>query len=77
MTKTGLEFGILVIVICLVFGICDLEFLVTTTYCRMGKRPLQPPLGIARSRVLRARLLYWTKVSTSIVWPSVRMVTAP
>ena len=27
MTKTGLEFGILVIVICLIFGICDLEFL--------------------------------------------------
>jgi len=27
MTKTGLEFGILVIVICLLFDICDLEFL--------------------------------------------------
>ena len=27
MTKIGLEFGILVIVICLIFGICDLEFL--------------------------------------------------
>ena len=27
MTKTGLEFGILVIVICLLFVICDLEFL--------------------------------------------------
>jgi len=27
MTKTGLEFGILVIVICLMFDICDLEFL--------------------------------------------------
>ena len=27
MTKTGLEFGILVIAICLIFGICDLEFL--------------------------------------------------
>jgi len=26
MTKTGLEFGISVIVICLIFGICDLEF---------------------------------------------------
>ena len=26
MTKTGLEFGILVIVICLIFVICDLEF---------------------------------------------------
>jgi len=27
MTKTGLEFRILVIVICLIFEICDLEFL--------------------------------------------------
>jgi hypothetical protein len=27
MTKTGLEFVILVIVICLIFVICDLEFL--------------------------------------------------
>jgi len=27
MTKTGLEFGISVIVICLIFEICDLEFL--------------------------------------------------
>jgi hypothetical protein len=27
MTKTGLEFKILVIVICLLFEICDLEFL--------------------------------------------------
>ena len=26
MTKTGLEFGTLVIVICLIFVICDLEF---------------------------------------------------
>ena len=29
MTKTDLEFGISVIVICLIFVICDLEFLVT------------------------------------------------
>jgi len=29
MTKTGLEFRILVIVICLIFDICDLEFLDT------------------------------------------------
>ncbi len=29
MTKTSLEFGILVIVICLIFEICYLEFLVT------------------------------------------------
>ena len=27
MTKIGSEFGILVIVICLIFGICDLGFL--------------------------------------------------
>ncbi len=27
MTKTGLEIGISVIVICLIFDICDLEFL--------------------------------------------------
>jgi len=77
MTKTSLEFGILVIVICLVFGICDLKFLVTTAYCRMRKRPLKPPLGVAQSRILRVHILYSTKVSTSILWPSVRMVTAP
>ena len=29
MTKTGLGFRILVIVICLIFVICDLEFLIT------------------------------------------------
>ena len=66
MTKTGLEFGILVIVICLVFVICDLKFLVTTTYCRMGKRPLQPPLGIARSRVL-PRTAGFSKVLDSLL----------
>jgi hypothetical protein len=27
MTKTNLEFGILVIVVCLIFEFCDLEFL--------------------------------------------------
>ena len=36
MTKTGLEFGILVIVICLIFGICDLEFLVTLAAATTG-----------------------------------------
>jgi hypothetical protein len=77
MTKTGLVFGILVIVICLVFVICDLKFLVTKAYCRMRKRPLKPPLGVARGRVLRVRILYLTKVATSILWPSVQMVTAP
>ena len=46
------KFGILVIVICLRFEICDLKFLVTPAYCRMRKRPLKPPLGVARSRVL-------------------------
>jgi hypothetical protein len=32
MTKTGLGFGILVIVICLIFVICDLEFLFLQYY---------------------------------------------
>jgi hypothetical protein len=36
MTKTGLEFGILVIVICLLFEICDLEFFVAPPDCRKG-----------------------------------------
>jgi hypothetical protein len=37
MTKTGLEFVILVIVICLLFEICDLEFLMTPADCRKGE----------------------------------------
>ena len=43
MTKTGLEFGILVIVICLIFVICDLEFLVTQADCRKRGKSLEAP----------------------------------
>ena len=35
MTKTGLEFRILVIVICLIFVICDLEFLTLQCFSRL------------------------------------------
>ena len=45
MTKTGLEFGILVIVICLIFAICDLEFLVTSADCRKRGKSKQAPSG--------------------------------
>ena len=61
MTKTGLEFGnlgparrvgspseartILVIVICLIFAICDLEFLVTSADCRKRGKSMQAPSG--------------------------------
>jgi len=45
MTKTGLEFGILIIVICLIFDICDLEFLVIPADFRMKVRRQKPPLG--------------------------------
>jgi len=58
MTKTGLEFRILVIVICLIFDICDLEFLVASADFRMKERRPKPPLGLVQSRVLRARILY-------------------
>jgi hypothetical protein len=37
------RFRILVIVICLIFEICDLEFLVTLADCRKGERLLKPP----------------------------------
>jgi hypothetical protein len=57
MTKTALEFVILVIVIYLLFEICDLEFLVTPADCRKEERPLKPPQGAAQSRVLWARIL--------------------
>ena len=59
MTKTQnkFEFQILVIVICLIFDICDLEFLVTPADCRKEERPLKPPQGAAQSRVLWARIL--------------------
>ncbi|PNV86064.1 MAG: hypothetical protein C0610_08610 [Desulfobacteraceae bacterium] len=58
MTKTGLEFRILVIVICLIFVICDLEFLVTSADFPMKERRQMPPLEVVQSRVLRARLFY-------------------
>jgi hypothetical protein len=45
MTKTDLEFRILVIVICLIFVICDLEFLVTPADCRKGERAFNPLRG--------------------------------
>jgi len=57
MTETGFEFGILVIVICLIFEVCDLEFLVTSADCRKrgktieapsGSSPKQGPLGQTR-----------------------------
>jgi hypothetical protein len=43
MTKTGLEFGILVIVICLLFEICDLEILVTSADCRNSGKTIEAP----------------------------------
>jgi hypothetical protein len=45
MTKTGLEFGILVIVICLIFDICDLEFLVTPADCRKRGKSIEASSG--------------------------------
>jgi hypothetical protein len=58
MTKTGLEFGILVIVICpstwlrvvslsnhLLFDICDLEFLVTPADCRKRGKSIEASSG--------------------------------
>jgi len=58
MTKTGLEFVILVIVICLLFDICDLEFLMSPLDCRKGGRVWEPPLGVVQSRTIWAQLLY-------------------
>ena len=49
---------ILVIVICLIFVICDLEFSVTPGDSRIKERPLKPPQGAAQSRVFWARILY-------------------
>ncbi|MDH3852729.1 MAG: hypothetical protein OEV09_16895, partial [Deltaproteobacteria bacterium] len=49
---------ILVIVICLIFVICDLEFLVTSADFPMKERRQMPPLEVVQSRVLRARLFY-------------------
>jgi hypothetical protein len=63
---------ILVIVICpsiwlrvvslsnhLLFEICDLEFLVTSTDCLKGERLLKPPHGAVQGRVLRVQVLYY------------------
>ena len=48
MTKTGLEFVILVIVICLIFVICDLEFLVTPANVRLKERRQKPPMWLTQ-----------------------------
>ena len=45
MTKTALEFVILVIVIYLLFEICDLEFLVTPADCRQWGKTIEAPTG--------------------------------
>ena len=59
MTKTGLEFGNSVIVICLIFEICDLEFLVTLADCRKGGKTIEAPQRAAQNQVLWVRILYW------------------
>jgi len=73
MTKTGLEFGILVIVICLIFDICDLEFLVTLADFRMKERRQKPPLGAAQSRVPRAWILYSMAALPSVLSTSLTL----
>ena len=45
MTKTGLEFWILVIVIYLLFEICDFEFLVTSADCLKKGKTIEAPSG--------------------------------
>jgi len=45
MTKTGFEFCILVIVICLLFEICDLGFLVTSADCRKRGKNIEASSG--------------------------------
>ena len=77
MTKTGLEFGILVIVICLIFDICDLEFLVTPADFRMKERRQKPPLGAAQSRVFRARILYSMAALPSVPSTSLCLASSP
>jgi predicted Co/Zn/Cd cation transporter (cation efflux family) len=54
MTKTGLEFGILVIVICLIFDICDLEFISHFSRLLQGGKSMEAPFVAVRSRVLCA-----------------------
>ena len=72
-TKTGLEFRILVIVICLIFDICDLEFLVTLADFRMKERRQKPPLGAAQSRVPRAWILYSMAAFPSVLSTSLTL----
>ena len=50
MTETGLEFRILVIVICLIFVICYLEFLVLLYSSRLaqGGKSMEAPSGGSR-----------------------------
>jgi hypothetical protein len=43
---------ILVIVICLLFEICDLEFLVTTADCLKWVKTIEAPQAAAQSRIL-------------------------
>ncbi len=45
MTKTGLEFEILVIVICLIFDICDLEFSSHFSRLLQGGKSIEAPSG--------------------------------
>ena len=82
MTKTGLEFGnlgparrvgssseartILVIVICLIFAICDLEFLVTPADCRKGGKIIEAQSG--GSNRLSSRELQGVASLVSCFW---------
>ena len=43
---------------CYLFAICHLEFLLTPADFRMKEGRQEPPLDVAQSRVLRARILY-------------------
>jgi hypothetical protein len=45
MTKTDLKFRILVIVICLIFEICDLEFL----FLQYSKTLIQPDMSTGKA----------------------------
>jgi len=84
MTKTDLEFGISVIVICpstwlrvvslsnhLIFGICDLEFLVLLYSSRLPheKKTIETPSG-GGSKSIRARILHSHSIRTANVSPS-------
>jgi hypothetical protein len=78
MTKTGLEFGILVPPLAdYLFDICDLEFLVTLADFRMKERRQKPPLGAAQSRVFRARILYSMAAFPSVLSTSSSLSNSP